>query len=727
MTNFLTQQGCFCRCRVILGRLLLLLSCLFFVGNGTNLYAGRNIALVVGVSDYDDRGGVSLLEYVNNDAVEIYNVFKNAGFKIYPLCEKKTGIKGAVSPTKANIERTLKRIVSSDYCSEDDVIVVYFSGHGKQGEKDKEKTLLFAKDSINGQDETCLSAQEIRIMLRDCPSRNTVLLIDSCHAGGTRSAASGNMRSFVEGGTEDVITIASCTVNQVSKKWSDKSMSFFTYWLREGLKGYADSDHNDTISTDELFEYIRENLERTEKVSPHGQWPVIVGSKDLQHFPLATPKPRDLFDTLDDIAEQVVTRLHLQKINTVQFCDFKPESELKSGSARRDNALKSITDYSSRELVRRLRAKSQNIGISVVTEPTQTGARLENFVLNESSEGDKKVFTFESTIKSPDNPEAESTIKAKVLTDKTGETITAPEEPSGSGEGETEESGVSTARPAPAQTSQREDVEFLPPAISIEVQTPGGEFVSRPIENIEGSHWVALDAGEVYRIVLETRTLKQEGLGLRLLVDGRNTLPQYMPHVPAKFVISEAAVTPETSTSTPANSSEGAGDNQSRPTRASEETSDAPRRDRGNPVAQPTDVPEVRPHVRLDQARFWILDAVGRYMFNGYYHDIETDSAYDEFLIAPTAEHLTPGEYNDQVGLITVAFYDLFRTRSPGTDMMTVPGKTRPFPIFVMDGLELGEQLSCFQLRYASSGALAAYKAELAGEGSAGSDDSVTR
>lgn len=666
----------------VMAYLLLTLTC-------SAAFAGRHYAVIIGVSDYNDREGISSLAFVENDVTQIAQTLEDADFTVYPLCEKSTKLKKALAPTKENIERTLHERLSSDCCSADDVVLVYFSGHGVRGSKDDQKTLLLVKDSVNGDESSYLSAQTIREMLAECPARQTVLLLDACHAGGTRSAFSADLDRFIEGGVEGVLTLASCTIDQVSKKWDAKSMSFFSYWLNEGLKGYADSDGDESVSTDELFNYVRDYLEKTEKATPHGQWPVIVASKTVEPFDLAEPSPRDLYSTLDDIAEQVVTQLMLQKVAEIRFKDFTTDWVEKSLSPDNENALKSISSYASRELERRIRAKGKEIGLTI--SQRTDAATLENAITHQSVSTGKGHYLLFSTLSDPTNPTSDSVIKAKVAVEHTDETVTPPSS-----------AAVNSASPSPESNSP-----YIPADIRIEVQNPNGQFLPRPIEKIDGALWVPLDDGEIYRIVLVQKSTQNNGVGLRLLVDGQNTIPQYMPYVESKFIITGAAPMNEpTAADTPSTGNGGASDTSAN---NSAETS-------GNPTAQPDAVSVVRPHVRLDQARFWILAKPGLYRFKGFYHDLGANAAFDEFTVAKTADHLKPGEFNDQIGLITVALYGLDRTRAPGTDRMTIPGRTRPFPLFTLDGFEIGELFECVQIRYASPAALDAYRQESANE-----------
>ena len=716
--------------RVILRGAFVLLVILCMSGKGADLCNAKDVALIIGVSHYDQHPDYNLL-FVQKDVLEMYTVLKNAGFKVHSLCEQDTGIKGTMLPTKGNIESKLKTILSPDYCSSDDVVLVYFSSHGRRGTNDDNRTLLVAKDSNVNNEDSCVSAQDIRNMLDACPSKKTILILDACYSGGTRSAAKDHMKSFVESGTTNVITFASCKIDQTSKQWKKKEMSVFTYWVREGLKGYADSDNDDKITTGELFNYIEKYLAQTKIESLHGilmshdQTPVIVGSKNLQHFHLTSPSPRKLHEILDDMAEQILTRMYLQEIKSLQFSKFQANAGNETKSGRDENALKSITDDSSRDLERRLYEKSKNMGISIVSAPNQGEASLTNMIFNPETVDGNLVYTLTSTLNVPTNPNAKSSIRARVQAGQTGETVNPsacttpanlPSANTSYGAANTSYGGVDTSnRPVRIQP---QEPSFIAPDIRIEVKDATGKFIPRPIEVINGNPWVALDPGEIYRIIIEPHKLPPNGLGLRLLVDGYNTLPQYMPYVNKPDVVSKFIVSgsdeDENETNQENTNQSTSNQNTSNQSTSNQNTSTQSASNQENNQALPS-IPEsavevVRPFTRLDNARYWIMDTEGWYSFDGFYHDIGANAAYDSFEVARTADHLKPGEYNDQIGLITCALYYLVPSRKPGTDVMTVPGPRHPFPVFVADGLELGNQLFFFQLNYVSSAALREYK-----------------
>lgn len=635
----------------------------------------RSLAVVIGVSDYDDRVGIRSLPFVCNDATQLTHTLSQGGrFEVITLRSQETD---ALQPTKKNIESTLQKVLSPENCHSEDTVVVYFSGHGTLSSEDDEKTLLLVKDSVLHDESTYLSAQWIRETLQKCPARHKLFLIDACHAGGKRSALTKMVSPLVEGGVEGVVTLASCKINQKSKFWDEKSMSFFTYWLNEGMKGYSDENRDGKVSSDELFEYIYRNLELTRGVRQHGQMPVIVTTRTTSHFDVIRPRPRDLQGVLDDFADQIVTQMELLQIPQLYVEQFQTPTSKVLSDANEQNHWKSTVDYCRRELERLIQVKSSGKGFSLAKNSNVKGvAMLKNQLAPENQDAKgKEVYILSSLLDTPELALPPSEIRAKVYRKHTDET-TLPSPPAASPNlGNTTGNGEA-ANTLPSQ-GKRE--------VHIEVKGSDGRFTPRPIQWIHGAAYVSLDVGEVYRIVVRDPTIKGRPTGVRLLVDGQNTLPQYMPYVATKFAIVETAAeqpTSGTASGTASNTASGA--------------------------VGASDL-VYRPHVRLDHARYWILREPISYYFHGFFQEVGTKGRYGEFTVTQaTHANRTAEEYPREIGLITVGFYDLHRTRGVQQDVMTVPGKVNPHPIFVVDGYELGVLTECIQIRYASAASLQA-------------------
>jgi hypothetical protein len=157
---------------------------------------------------------------------------------------------------------------------------------------------------------------------------------------------------------------------------------------------------------------------------------------------------------------------------------------------------------------------------------------------------------------------------------------------------------------------------------------------------------------------------------LRLLVDGRNTLPE---EVQAKEVRVEAV--------------------ERKRRLAADQT------------------------VSLAEARHWHIEPgkgdgePGRlYAIQGFYSEVGEAGTYREFTVASAPESLTERErFGDQLGLITAAFY---APKGGARGLMTVPGKEQQQKLRMYKATDLGDLLAVVNIHYVEPEALEAAKGQ---------------
>jgi hypothetical protein len=160
-----------------------------------------------------------------------------------------------------------------DQRKRDDLLFLYFSGHGV---KDEQGHLYLAlRDTAVGLlAETAIETSFISARMDRSFSKRQVLVLDCCHSGafahGTKSARGmsvGTAEAFEGTGLGRVILAAT---DATQYAWDGDSVegeaqnSMFTHYLIEGLKsGAADQDSDGVVTIDELYDYVRDRVTST--------------------------------------------------------------------------------------------------------------------------------------------------------------------------------------------------------------------------------------------------------------------------------------------------------------------------------------------------------------------------------------------------------------------------------------------------------------------------------
>ena len=180
----------------------------------------------VGISDYP--GTEHDLRISDNDAKTIAKVFSVA--------------KQATVSILINEQATQSALLSTMHTSfmnanSEDIVILYFSGHGTPG-------ALVCHDGL-------LTYQHIFKMLKGCKASRKVIIADACYAGKMRTTRQ-QSDSY---NTQNVMLFLSSRTNEVSRESKYKN-SLFTIFLERGLRGGADTNRDRNITARELYDFV---------------------------------------------------------------------------------------------------------------------------------------------------------------------------------------------------------------------------------------------------------------------------------------------------------------------------------------------------------------------------------------------------------------------------------------------------------------------------------------
>jgi hypothetical protein len=244
----------------------------------------KKFALCIGISEYRYHGanGLTNLLFADDDAHDLSKALRKLGWRsshIKTLTNERA--------TKRNIEIALESWLTK--AGKDDLIVLYWSGHGFQDPADTEKVYFACYDSKISIPATGFRMDRVRQSLEERGSRNVLFFADTCHAG--------NLITRGERGISVVPHLQKLRKERkIPKGWifmvgaetdrravenSSWSNGAFTHCLIEGILGKADGfesmgPKDGRITMGELHAYLNTAMpDETHKVLGVAKRPVI--------------------------------------------------------------------------------------------------------------------------------------------------------------------------------------------------------------------------------------------------------------------------------------------------------------------------------------------------------------------------------------------------------------------------------------------------------------------
>jgi hypothetical protein len=242
--------------------------------------AGRYRALLIGNSTYPaDEHNLQTLKGPVKDIAALNRALIDHGSGLFADID----VTLLPEATSTRAIRALGRFFGA--ADRDDVLLVYFSGHGKldQGGRlhlcmqDTESTDLLS---------TAVSSARIKEFADASHARNVVIVLDCCYAGAFRGTDLGDA---VAGPGRYVLT--SCRGTQLANDATvENGTSFFTQHLVDGLvEAAADQDGDGYVTFSDLYTYVDRQLRAAGKQIPQRR---VDGDGDLPLTKRPQPAPQ---------------------------------------------------------------------------------------------------------------------------------------------------------------------------------------------------------------------------------------------------------------------------------------------------------------------------------------------------------------------------------------------------------------------------------------------------
>lgn len=226
---------------------------------------GQKFAVVIGISQYQTADGYKPLPSAAQDARKMYQYLTTkGGFK-----PDQTKLLLDDQATVDNIRRQLKQFLLNSANSPDDIVFIYYSGHGDLLNRTDAYIVPYG---VRRQDLPIsgLPLDELHRDINRLKSQKVALLIDACNSGGILQGVNtkGELQdkrniadNFLNMATQGRLIMTSSAEDETSLEVEGKG-GLFTHYLLKGLQGEADMNQDKAITVAELYAYVRRNVER---------------------------------------------------------------------------------------------------------------------------------------------------------------------------------------------------------------------------------------------------------------------------------------------------------------------------------------------------------------------------------------------------------------------------------------------------------------------------------
>ena len=217
------------------------------------------VALLIGVSEYEP--GLTPLPATTKDVEAMQGVLQN------PEIGGFDDVKVLINPQQYEMGVAIQTLFDSR--QRDDLLLLFFSGHGIKDESGK---LYFAarntRKNLQGKlfETTAMAASSVHKFMSDSRSRREVVILDCCFSGAFAEDMAAKDDGFVDVknqlGGEGRAVLTSSTSTQYSFVQLGVDTSTYTRYIVEGLEtGAADRNEDGWISVDELHEYAAKKVQ----------------------------------------------------------------------------------------------------------------------------------------------------------------------------------------------------------------------------------------------------------------------------------------------------------------------------------------------------------------------------------------------------------------------------------------------------------------------------------
>ena len=222
---------------------------------------GERFAVVVGVSEYQSQS-IPDLRYAARDAQAFYDFLRSEEAGPFPE-QNILFLKDGAATAQALRDAMFVFLQKAKF---NDLVVIYFAGHGAPDPNMPENLYLLPSDAdVNSLASTAFPMWDVKTALRrQIRAERVIVIADACHSGGTRDGT----QNAINGSFEELftpsrrLTLTAAADNELSledPKWGG-GHGVFTYHILEALRGAGDADRNGIVTFDEVAAFVESKV-----------------------------------------------------------------------------------------------------------------------------------------------------------------------------------------------------------------------------------------------------------------------------------------------------------------------------------------------------------------------------------------------------------------------------------------------------------------------------------
>jgi len=251
----------------------------------TEMSRSNDIAVVVGIEDYENED-IPDVEYALEDAQVMKKYLtRTLGFREENIIYTENATAAEMTRIFGSKDNPQGQLYNWVKPGESDIFV-YYSGHGAPNPETGDAYFIPSNSNPSYLSQNGYPTSQLYENLSKIPAEAVTVVVEACFSGTSEGGAVVQNVSpavlSVENpllGIENALAFTAGAADQVSTWYNEKRHGLFTYYFLKGLRGAANMDGDQKITSQEMGTYLTETVPyRARRLHNREQTPQIVGA-----------------------------------------------------------------------------------------------------------------------------------------------------------------------------------------------------------------------------------------------------------------------------------------------------------------------------------------------------------------------------------------------------------------------------------------------------------------